>query len=113
MQKTIPLDELLDRATKAKNHVGLHSTAEKVLLFNHVVSELQRYVELHRSMYATNLRIRELTKAVGEALRKIEQNRFAAGPTVEQVEEFYNASSRLAATLAEARRIANDFEAKP
>lgn len=111
MQTNIPLDELLERAAKAKGHIGLTSTAEKLLLFNHVVTELQKYVEWHRSMSATNKKIRELTRSVGDALRKIEQNRFTTGPTVEQVQEFYTASSQLAAAMAEARRIQATIEA--
>lgn len=109
MHDKLPIKELLERATKARNTLGPISTAEKLLLFNQVLDALKVCVERQQAMRVDAKNVRDLTRLLGDKLRVIERAPQNKGPSIEDVKAFYQVASSLSAALKQLQRSTDFF----
>ena len=109
MHTKITLQELMERAQAASTGSGPRVIAERLLLFGQIVELLEKFVDREASLTETTRAVRALARQLSAEVRKIEQNPNTKAPTIEQISDFYKASSRLSVALAQLERLAREI----
>ncbi len=95
----IALDELLRRAEEARDKIG--GAADRLVVFSPLVQALGDFVRREGSRVQATEDLRAKMRLLSSAILQFEKNYGPNGPSVEDVQRFYRASSIAIVALRE------------